>query len=571
LLDKVVHTAALLTKMVHTAVSLSVLLALVADFPARAASNMAITNAAVTFDTANVLGPEFTLSTPGGGTLSEALAGVPREGTCAACADLQYIPECHVPVCVPAAGYGAVAGSWACSTTPVTVDPVAGTPFACGASGLGRCDLITARPEFYGGSHIGCVTTINVSSMAVGAVGGCAAIAADNRHANLAGKLACWGGKWSWSFMGQGWDLGVDYPENSFRLTVDPVGATLPFVQVVGAWDFFYALDSAGQLFAWGQYGTAPAESGLSGYLKSPTWVDVYAGPGLVDPLPGTDTLVRLCAMNRDSWHVCAVSSAGNVYCWGDNGDDQVGHGPNAYVYFGQVPGVTGAIDLACGYSHTLVALDAAPWVMGWGTNGAFEAIGLSSGGANIVIPAAFDTSNIPGITAVLSLSAAEEVSGAVFEIGGGASPNEAYAWGMFSATQVHATILNPDSAVGATGPSPVHSFNDAVTPDIVKLVMCDSYGTAMLDAEGRVGVANVFGEYGLSGLGTHTNYAFDFPVPLVGPASDISCITDRACAILRDTGELVCWGINDDGQLGGSPAQVKPPSRMPYSHSCGA
>jgi len=58
---------------------------------------------------------------------------------------------------------------------------------------------------------------------------------------------------------------------------------------------------------------------------------------------------------------------------------------------------------------------------------------------------------------------------------------------------------------------------------------------------------------YGKLGIGNDTVAHSLYPAPVVGLSSGVAAIgtgSDHACA-LRSSAGVVCWGANDDGQLG--------------------
>ena len=70
--------------------------------------------------------------------------------------------------------------------------------------------------------------------------------------------------------------------------------------------------------------------------------------------------------------HVCALVSSGQVYCWGDNSVDQIGVGVTGGVYNTPQPvsGISTAIQVSAGSSHTCALLNDNQTIMCWGYTG---------------------------------------------------------------------------------------------------------------------------------------------------------------------------------------------------------
>ena len=76
-----------------------------------------------------------------------------------------------------------------------------------------------------------------------------------------------------------------------------------------------------------------------------------------------------MTAVAAGSGHACAVSSGGQVWCWGSNAYGQLGDGSVLASGPGEVAGITTGRLLASGWRHTCAALDGGG-VKCWGDNG---------------------------------------------------------------------------------------------------------------------------------------------------------------------------------------------------------
>ena len=181
------------------------------------------------------------------------------------------------------------------------------------------------------------------------------------------GEVYCWGNN-TFDQLGNG----------SFSGTYAPILAAVEgemkekkIVKVAAGQNSSCALDSEGEVYCWGQnflgqlgdgtndrYRNDPRRIEMDGILKEKDIIDVFAG----------------------GKHVCALDSEGEVYCWGDNDDGQLGDGtgnnpipsvmdiskvPVKVVWNDAVPEI---VKVAGGTSHTC-AIDKDGLTYCWGVN----------------------------------------------------------------------------------------------------------------------------------------------------------------------------------------------------------
>lgn len=87
--------------------------------------------------------------------------------------------------------------------------------------------------------------------------------------------------------------------------------------------------------------------------------------------------------------HVCAMVDGGRVFCWGDNSRGQLGLGEVNVPPFGpspaEVPGITGAVDIAAGDDFTCVSLDDSR-VVCWGAGTESQLGGTTDSGTPVTV-----------------------------------------------------------------------------------------------------------------------------------------------------------------------------------------
>ncbi|MDO8629383.1 MAG: hypothetical protein Q7R41_02725 [Phycisphaerales bacterium] len=158
-----------------------------------------------------------------------------------------------------------------------------------------------------------------------------------------------WG--WGYSASGQLGTLGVYQ-----TATPIPVSGLHDIVQVGAGTYSSVALTSDGKVLTLGD--NSYGQRGISYYHPA----------HIVSEVPGLDCVVSIAA---GSYHVAVVKSDGTVWDWGYDIEGALGRGIFVGTSFlpGQVPGISNAVSVAAGYSHTLVLLDDGT-VLAFGGNG---------------------------------------------------------------------------------------------------------------------------------------------------------------------------------------------------------
>ncbi|HQQ62072.1 MAG TPA: thrombospondin type 3 repeat-containing protein [Pseudomonadales bacterium] len=216
----------------------------------------------------------------------------------------------------------------------------------------------------------------------------------------------------------------------------------------------------------------------------------------------------------------CAVTEAGGLKCWGNNGNGQLGDGTkthrNAPV---DVVGLdSGVAAVAVGESHTCA-------LMTGGTVKCWGAISTPS-----VVPV-----DVPGLTGVLAITAGGAHHCALMM--GGAVKCWGYgAWGE----------IGDGGTVGQLSPTDVSGLGSGVAAiDNGYVTSCASTVTGGLKCWGHNGSGEV-------GNGTAT-VTITTPVDVSGLTSGVTGFGIgyyHSCAVLAD-GSARCWGYNNNGQLG--------------------
>jgi alpha-tubulin suppressor-like RCC1 family protein len=264
----------------------------------------------------------------------------------------------------------------------------------------------------------------------------------------------------------------------------------------------------------WGYNGDGELGNGASGDRSTPV--------GVVGLSSG------VTALSFDFEHVCALTSAGKVKCWGLNDRSQLGDGTtisrSAPV---DVVGVSGATAVAAGQSHSCALTSGGVKCWGANDNGQLGDSTTTSRPTPV---------SVTGLgTGVTALSAGDFHTCAVTS-GAGVT-----CWGLNASGQLGDNTTTDRS-------SPV-----AVTGLGAGLAVVLSSGGSSNCVVTSGGGAKCWGDnaYGSLGDGTSTNRPT--PVAATGLTSGVIAISagwEHSCAVTTG-GRAMCWGANDYGELG--------------------
>jgi alpha-tubulin suppressor-like RCC1 family protein len=332
------------------------------------------------------------------------------------------------------------------------------------------------------------------------------------------GAVKCWGSN-QYGQLGNG-----SFVDSGTPVSVSGLGANV----VAIAAGFFHtcALTSAGNVLCWGENTDQQLGDGTSTTRTTP--VSVGALSGVTEIAAG-------------GFHNCAIVAGGAVSCWGYNFYGEIGDG--TYTDRGTPVAVTGAgtgvTGLSLGYAHSC-ALKAGA-LQCWGYNGYGELGSTSTSDSNVPVAAA-------RVTSTLAALAVGNIHSCALT-----STRTAVCWGANVNFQ-----LGNGQPVGFSTPSGVSGLGSGVTA----IATGDAHACALTQAGGAQCWGN--GNLGQLGVGFWP-YASSLPsaVSLTTTLTSIATGQDHTCAITSAGGAL-CWGENEDGQLGdgtlttrGAPTQV--------------
>lgn len=296
-------------------------------------------------------------------------------------------------------------------------------------------------------------------------------------------------------------------------------GWRLSFVDVDGGSSHACAVTTGGVVWCWGNnaYGKLGRGPTLAGPAPAPI------------AMPAGVTGFSRVALHSE--HSCALTSTGDVWCWGDNGAGQLGFGfPLQVSLPTKVVGLTGAaLSLSTGNRHTC-AVTSGGAVQCWGSNDSnFGVLGNNSADDSYQ-PIGVVTAGGTPLLNVLEVSAGSSHTCA-------RRAGDMYCWGA-----------NDEGSLG----------NQTLAHSPVAVVVVGVGAGPAVDLGGRHSCAAVsngvrcWGNNTYGQLGDGTLASNSTAVQVVNSTSTLMLtgLSGSTCAV-TSTFSVGCWGRNDQGQLG--------------------
>ena len=383
--------------------------------------------------------------------------------------------------------------------------------------------------------------------------------------------------------------------------------AAEPVEGVATGYSHTCAINFGGGVQCWGENGSGQLGNGTT--TDSYTPVDVCADASCEIPLSG------VAAIAAGAGHTCAVTTRGEVRCWGGNGDSQLGDGTST----GSTTPVDVCADANCasvlvdvtsisaGSAHTCVVTTAGG-VKCWGRNEWGQlGDGTIPGGSSTPVDVCADASCTSALSGVAAVTTGYGNT-CVVTIAGGVK-----CWGLYTSsfpadnTPVdvcadascdsllsgviavgtgyrHTCALTSAGGVKCWGfnihfelgalrdsevSAPVDVCADASCASALSGVAAISVGLWHTCAVTNAGGVKCWGNNWDGQLG-HRTFSFSLPVDVCADAAcasdlgDVSAISagDANTCVVTAAGDVKCWGSNSSGQLGfvPSPAQSSTP-----------
>ena len=325
---------------------------------------------------------------------------------------------------------------------------------------------------------------------------------------------------------------------------------TQPAISAGG--DHTCALTSAGKVYCWGDNSFGQLGNGSSSSSSKPVEVVGVGGSG---------ALSGVTAISAGWDHTCALTSAGNVDCWGDNAFGALGNGgsssssstPVEVVGVGGNGVLSGVTAIGAGKYHTC-ALSAGN-VDCWGINQSGQL-----GNPNTTFPGSSTPVEVVGVGGNGFLSGVTAISAGLANMCALTSSGNVDCWGY--------NVYPEDQfgTIGSSTPVEVVGIGGSGALSGVTAITTGAYSTCALSG------GNIYcwgdNSFGQLGNGTTTPSSTPAEVLEAGGSGALSGVTAigvelHACA-LTSAGNVYCWGYNPDGELGNG----TPTTTFPYGRS---
>lgn len=266
--------------------------------------------------------------------------------------------------------------------------------------------------------------------------------------------------------------------------------------------------------------------------------------PNALAPSLAASNVVRVGVAG---WHTCALTTLGEVRCWGDNYYGALGDGTfersSTYV---TVKGLSNVVSLGVGVMHVCAAT-AQGHVLCWG-RAVFGELGYAVAGTNGSPdpndPGSPLATKVDGPTNVGEVVAGEDHTCANTKEG------KVLCWGRNDHAQLgdgttSFSRMQPAEVKGASPDDVTYAFHLSAG----NFTSCATFTGDMVRCWGE----NTFGQLGNG----NTNPGGNMPSPPVPGLRDIArtATNEHTCAWRKDLPQsprkLYCWGRNDKGQLG--------------------
>jgi alpha-tubulin suppressor-like RCC1 family protein len=352
---------------------------------------------------------------------------------------------------------------------------------------------------------------------------------------------------WAWGQNASG-QVGLGSAVGTVPMPTKLVGLT-GIQRIAAGGNYSLALDSAGQVWAWGQ--------NTSGQVGTGTSSVSVPSPVRVTGLPA----IRAIAAGLN--HVLALDTSGGVWAWGQNTFGQVGTGATSTTVLlpTRVVGLPRARAIAAGAGHSLVIEELSGNAWAWGQNNFGQVGGGGIGTTPILAPAP-----VSGVSAATSIVAGHYFSLAVMDngrvktwgqntsgqLGNGTTENSAVSLevaGLGDATAIaagaqHALTLRPGCPVWAWGNNGQGQLGTGNTSNSTTMVQSLLFNTFHFDGDG-----DGFGDQ-------YVTEAACTPSP--GFVEEVDCddytpSTHPGAAEMCNGVDDNCNGAVDDGNPGGN------------------
>jgi alpha-tubulin suppressor-like RCC1 family protein/formylglycine-generating enzyme required for sulfatase activity len=345
-------------------------------------------------------------------------------------------------------------------------------------------------------------------------------------------SAACWGSNRSSQL---GIEMGVSIEAVHFPTTV----SGLSDVSDISAGRRHTCAINADTIYCWGdndrwQSGLKPKDENSGKKLLRPTAIVSTAGRDWK-------------MVSSGGAHTCALTTAGAVWCWGDNRRGQVDTTlPEDRVAEPMVKKLgknNPMLSISAGLEHTCVHNDENIYCWGNPSSGKTgRKFNATDGEFEDMEPSQVSRQWSVG-KSIVDLDSGREHTCALVDDG------EIYCWGSSKFGQFD----SPNTSTSAMAASSTNTVPIAVVENSnMQQIRSGRFHTCAVSLKN--GEPYCWGGNRNSQLGDDTTEDRFEPRPVQGPLTDVQQLSvggEHACVLKRKTGDILCWGLNDYGQAG--------------------
>lgn len=338
-------------------------------------------------------------------------------------------------------------------------------------------------------------------------------------------NLASGGIAWCWGLNGRDGRIGgADMSDNAFSTEPQRVPGDHRFVQLATYSRTTCGLTAQGQAWCWGTNAWGALGIGAGTPQQSNVPMQVTGGHNFRSIAAGSS-------------HMCGITTAGRIWCWGYNNSGELGNGSRTYSpqpVAGQTALTVESLALGADYSCAITT-NGQTWCWGFDGRGNLgDGRPASNGNTFSLTPVQVTGGHV-----------FRQITAGQYTTCGVTTANQAFCWGRNGNRFGSGNTTDSSSPVAVAGG---HSFRQlsagfghacAVTAD--HAVYC--WGS---NDNGQLGAAGL-----VNGSATPVRAGGSLRAAEVSAANINTGSGNISCAISQDRLTTLCWGRNDLGQLG--------------------
>jgi alpha-tubulin suppressor-like RCC1 family protein len=363
------------------------------------------------------------------------------------------------------------------------------------------------------------------------------------------GNAYCWGEN-DYGALGNNTTISSSTPIEV--LGVGGVGHLSNIASISTSYETTCALLTSGNVYCWGA--NDRGQLGINSSLITTSLTPVEVGG-----VGGTGVLSNITAISRNEYSSCALSSGGNVYCWGWNNYGEIGNNTTTNAIAPVEVFDTNGVDFLSNITaissgvYDTCAISLAGNAYCWGSN-SYGQVGNNSG-TNVSIPVKVsDPSGVGFLSNVVSIGSNGAITCA------SDSSGSAYCWGP----NIVGSLGNNS---GSNSSIPVQVFGVGGSGFLSNIASISGASCALSTS----GNEYCWGGNSSGGLGNNSTVTSYVPVEVLGVGgsgflSNITAFSQSeggGCA-LSTAGTVACWGENLWGALGNGTSDLFNPEGIP-------